>query len=268
VFAAEPFTRWWRSRHTFRGPRATAAPRGPVLLWPDTFTNAIHPGIGRAAVEVMEDAGFEVRVPQEPVCCGLTWVSTGQLATARRVLRRTLRVLRDDIRTGVPLVGLEPSCTTMFRSDGLELLDGDEDMRRLAAQTRTLAEVLADKAPDWDPPKVNAHAMRQTHCHQHAVLGSEPDHALLARAGIDTEQLSSGCCGLAGNFGMTAAHRDVSLACAEQGLLPAVRAAAPDTLVLADGFSCRTQIDDANTGKRPRHLAEVLHAAVRGRRVP
>jgi FAD/FMN-containing dehydrogenase/Fe-S oxidoreductase len=267
VFAAEPFTRWWRSRHTFRGPRATAAPRGPVLLWPDTFTNAFHPGIGRAAVEVLEDAGFEVRVPQEPVCCGLTWVSTGQLATARRVLRRTLRVLRDDIRTGVPLVGLEPSCTTMFRSDGLELLDGDEDMRRLAAQTRTLAEVLADKAPDWDPPKVNAHAMRQTHCHQHAVLGSEPDHALLARAGIDTEQLSSGCCGLAGNFGFERGHYEVSRAAGERALLPKVRAADVRAVVLADGFSCRTQIEQGDTGRTAVHLAELLAAGLRGQQL-
>jgi FAD/FMN-containing dehydrogenase/Fe-S oxidoreductase len=264
VFAAESFSRWWRSRHMFRGPRTAAAPRGPVLLWPDTFTNAFHPAVARAAVEVLEDAGFEVRVPRAPVCCGLTWVSTGQLTTARRVLRRTLRVLRDDIRAGVPVVGLEPSCTTMFRSDGPELLDGDEDMRRLAKQTHTLAGLLADKAPDWDPPKINAHAMRQTHCHQHAVLGSDPDHALLARAGVDTEQLSSGCCGLAGNFGFERGHYEVSRAAGERVLLPKVRDADIRAVVLADGFSCRTQIEQGDTGRTAVHLAELLAAGLRG----
>ena len=221
----------------------------------------------RSAVEVLEDAGFEVRVPTEPVCCGLTWVSTGQLATARRVLRRTLRVLRDDIRAGVPVVGLEPSCTAVFRSDGPELLSGDEDMRRLARQTRTLAELLDERASDWEPPRLNAHALVQTHCHQHAVLGAGKDDALMARAGVDAERLASGCCGLAGNFGFERGHYEVSRAAGERVLLPRVRAADPRAVVLADGFSCRTQIEQGDTGRTAVHLAELLAAGVAGRQL-
>ncbi|HSR22505.1 MAG TPA: FAD-linked oxidase C-terminal domain-containing protein, partial [Candidatus Eisenbacteria bacterium] len=197
VFAAQRFTTWWRARGGSRG----SGERGPVLLWPDTFSNSFHPSVARSAVEVLEAAGFEVRVPSTSVCCGLTWISTGQLATARRVLRRTLRVLRDDIRAGVPVLGLEPSCTAVFRSDGPELLKGDEDMRRLSRQTRTLAELLHERASDWSPPRIDADAIVQTHCHQHAVLGADADAELLRSCGLDAERLDSGCCGLAGNFG-------------------------------------------------------------------
>jgi FAD/FMN-containing dehydrogenase/Fe-S oxidoreductase len=261
VFAGQPFTAWWRDRPA---PNR-AAPRGPVLLWPDTFSNAFHPGVGRAAVTVLEDAGFEVRVPSQPVCCGLTWISTGQLGVARRVLSRTVDLLRDDIRAGVPVVGLEPSCAAVFRSDGPELLDGNEDMRRLSRQTRTLAELLAERAPHWQPPHLDVNAIVQTHCHQHAVLGSDADDALMRRAGIDAERLASGCCGLAGNFGFEAGHYDVSRAAGERVLLPRVRAAKLSTVVLADGFSCRTQIEQGDTGRIAVHLAELLAAGIAGR---
>ena len=163
--------------------------RGKVLLWPDTFTNHFDPDIGRSAVLVLEDAGFEVCVPTQPVCCGLTWISTGQLDIAAAVLRRTLRVLRNEIRAGTPVVGLEPSCTAVFRSDGPDLLDGDEDMRRLSKQTSTLAELLTERAPDWHPPQLDVDALVQTHCHQHAVLGDDADTALMKAAGIDADRL-------------------------------------------------------------------------------
>jgi FAD/FMN-containing dehydrogenase/Fe-S oxidoreductase len=266
LFADESFTRWWADHRAQRGTDQNA-PRGPVLLWPDTFTNAFQPAIARAAVEVLEHAGFAVQVPSKPVCCGLTWVSTGQLATARRVLRRTLRVLRSDIRAGVPVVGLEPSCTAMFRADGPDLLDGDEDMRRLSKQTYTLAELLTDHAPDWTPPPVNAHALVQTHCHQHAVLGSDPERKLLTQAGVDAEELASGCCGLAGNFGFERGHYAVSRAAGERVLLPRVRAADLRAVVLADGFSCRTQIEQGATGRTAVHLAELLAAGLRGQQL-
>jgi FAD/FMN-containing dehydrogenase/Fe-S oxidoreductase len=263
VFAPESLTDWWRHRDDLRA-RRRPAPNGPVILWPDTFTNAFHPGVGRAAVEVLEAAGFEVRLPPASVCCGLTWVSTGQLGMARRVLRRTLRVLRDDIRAGVPVVGLEPSCTAVFRSDGPELLAGDEDMRRLSKQTYTLAALLAERSPDWEPPRVDVHALRQTHCHQHAVLGSAPDEDLMRRAGIGAEDVKAGCCGLAGNFGFERGHYEVSRAAGERVLLPRVRDADPRAVVLADGFSCRTQIEQGDTGRTAVHLAELLAAGLRG----
>ncbi|MFJ3648061.1 FAD-binding and (Fe-S)-binding domain-containing protein [Streptomyces murinus] len=262
VFAEESFVQWWRARAD--DPPDPADPR-TVLLWPDTFTTYFHPAIGRSAVRVLEDAGFRVAVPTRPVCCGLTWISTGQLDTAKRVLRRTLDVLAPCLEAGTPVIGLEPSCTAVFRSDAPELLPDDPDVRRLAGQVRTFAEQLVHHAPDgWRPPALARRALVQTHCHQHAVLKDDADRALLRRAHLDADVLDEGCCGLAGNFGFEGGHHEVSMAVAEQGVLPAVRGAAPDSLVLADGFSCRTQIEEGGTGRRALHLAEALAFALDG----
>ncbi|WP_282693310.1 FAD-binding and (Fe-S)-binding domain-containing protein [Streptomyces sp. CC208A] len=261
VFAPQPFSAWWRTR----GPAGGTGERGDVVLWPDTFTQRFHPEIGRAAVTVLEAAGFRVRVPPTPACCALTWISTGQLGIARRVLGRTLRLLREALRRGLPVVVLEPSCTAVFRSDAPELLDDEPDAHTLAELTRTPAELLRERAEDWPLPRAGGSALVQRHCHQYAVLGFDADRSVLARAGVEAEVLDAGCCGLAGDFGFTRGHYDVSMACAELGLLPAVRAADQDTLVLADGFSCRTQIEQAGTGRVPLHLVEVLAAAVEGR---
>ncbi|TCC37513.1 FAD-binding oxidoreductase [Kribbella capetownensis] len=261
-FSEQPFTDWWRTRPR----RAERAERGRLVLWPDTFTNYFRPSIGRAAVEVLEAAGFEVTLPARSVCCGLTWISTGQLGVARRVLRRTAGVLRDDIRAGTPIVGLEPSCGAVFRSDAHELLGDDEDIRRLSKQFVTFAEVLQDRASDWTAPRLDVHAMVQTHCHEHAVLGADAEAKLIERAGMDREQLDSGCCGLAGNFGFERGHYDVSMAAAERVVLPRVRAAEDTTLVLADGFSCRTQIEHG-TDRKAMHLAEALAAGLHAARL-
>ncbi len=267
TFATRSFVSMWKRRPA--SSRPTKSPtQGPVLLWPDTFSNYFHPNVARAAVLVLEDAGFEVRVPTEPLCCGLTWVSTGQLTAAKRVLRRTLNVLRDDLRDGIPVVGLEPSCTAMFRSDGPDLLGGDEDMRRLSKQTRTLAELLTERAPDWTPPQLDVDAIIQTHCHQHAIMGVDADDQLMNKAGIRSDRLASGCCGLAGNFGFEAGHYEVSRAAGERVLLPRVRQAGPDTAVLADGFSCRTQIEQGDTGRTAVHLAELLATGLPTRTPP
>ncbi|MFI1991010.1 FAD-binding and (Fe-S)-binding domain-containing protein [Actinoplanes sp. NPDC020271] len=270
-FARADFRRWFHRRI----PRGSGE-RGTVLLWPDTFTTYLSPGIAAAAVGALEQLGFRVEMPQQQVCCGLTWISTGQLGVARKVLRRTVDVLAPWLRAGVPVIGLEPSCTAVLRSDAADLLGPDQDVQRLKRQTRTFAELLVTDH-DVRLPELTTtggdrpHAISQAHCHHHAVLGYDADEELLRRAGLDNEKLASGCCGLAGDFGMTPEHRDVSLAVGEQVLLPAVRAAADTTLVLADGFSCRTQIQDAHTGRQPVHAAEVVNAALRGvrlRRLP
>ncbi|MGN6687998.1 MAG: FAD-binding and (Fe-S)-binding domain-containing protein [Actinomycetales bacterium] len=259
-FAEQRFTDWWRGRQA----GSPGGQRGEVLLWPDSFTNAFDPDIAVAAVEVLEDAGYRVVVPEQPVCCGLTWISTGQLDVAKAVLRRTLRVLEPHLRAGTPIVGLEPSCTAVFRSDAAELLPGDADVQRLQQQTVTLAELLR-RTPGWRPPHVPRTARIQTHCHQHAVLGVDDELAVLREAGVEPDVLDSGCCGLAGNFGFEAGHYEVSMASAERVLLPAVRAAAPDDAVLADGFSCRTQIAQGDSGgRRAVHLAQLLRAGLRG----
>ncbi|MCZ2809987.1 FAD-binding protein [Modestobacter sp. VKM Ac-2979] len=262
LFAPERFTHWYRER----GPRGDGR-HGEVLLWPDTFTEFFHPAIGRAAVTVLEDAGFRVRLPEQELCCGLTWISTGQLDVASRVLRRTAQALGPAVRDRLPVVGLEPSCTAVFRADAPELLPDDDDVRRLAESTRTLAELLAERAPDWSPPPAERTAMVQTHCHHHSIMGFDADRELLRKAGFDADVLDSGCCGLAGNFGFERGHHEVSMACGEQVLLPAVRDGDPRAVVLADGFSCRTQIEQGDTGRRAVHSAEALAGLVEGARL-
>ncbi|MGW4302186.1 FAD-binding and (Fe-S)-binding domain-containing protein [Streptomyces sp. NPDC004646] len=256
-----------------------------VVLWPDTFTEHLSPSVGRAAVRVLEAAGLRVALPptlrlrgrpvgdgrsraatallrarRERVCCGLTYISTGRLDAARAVLRRTLDLMEPVLEAGVPVVVLEPSCAAALRSDLPELLPEDPRADRLAASVLTFAEALERHAPLWTPPAVDRPVAGQTHCHQHAVLGDTADRGLRASAGL-TGDLSGGCCGLAGNFGFEKGHFEVSRACAEDQLLPAVRQAPPDAVILADGYSCRTQLAQL-TGIRGRHLAEVLADAL------
>ncbi|WP_240746820.1 FAD-binding and (Fe-S)-binding domain-containing protein [Cryptosporangium phraense] len=244
--------------------RRGSAPKQPrtVLLWPDTFTNFFDPQIGEAAVEVLNAAGFAVRVPSGELCCGLTWISTGQLDVARTVARRTLDALEPHLDAGIPIVGLEPSCLANFKHDLPALLPDDPRAKKLAELSITLAGVLERDAPDWEPPQTDRPAITQVHCHQHAVLGDKPDRALAAAAGVDLTVLDSGCCGVAGNFGFEAGHYEMAQAAGERVLLPAVRAADQDTIVLADGFSCRTQIRQ-NTDRDAHHLAEVLAGRLR-----
>ncbi|GEB57672.1 oxidoreductase [Streptomyces gardneri] len=243
--ADRTFVSWFGERGSRRPPALT--------LWPDTFTNHLAPEVGRAAVRVLEDAGLGVVLPPGRVCCGLTYVSTGRPGAARKVMRRTLDAVGG---AGGPLVVLEPSCAATLRTDLPELLPDDPRAARLAASVLTFAEALETLAPDWTPPRLDRRVAGQTHCHQHAVLGDGPDRRLRARAGL-TGELSGGCCGLAGNFGFEPGHYEVSVACAEDQLLPALREAPEGSEVLADGFSCRTQIADL-AGGRARHLAEVL----------
>ncbi|WP_033434976.1 FAD-binding and (Fe-S)-binding domain-containing protein [Saccharothrix syringae] len=224
-----------------------------VLLFPDTFTNHFEPGVGLDAAAVLRHVGQAVEVPRAAVCCGLTWFSTGQLGVARRVLRRTARVLRPWTRAGVPVVGLEPSCTAFLRADALELAGDDPDVTALAGAVRTFAEHVG---PLVEPRPAAGGAVVQPHCHQYAEVGLDADRELLARAGVEASVLE-GCCGLAGNFGFERGHHDVSMAVGDLTLFPAVRAAGPDTPVVADGFSCRTQIRHG-TDATPQHTATLL----------
>ena len=254
-FAAQTFRAWFAARAGTRAARAGT----PVLLWVDTFTDYFSPEVGRDAVRVLEAAGYAVQIAADPVCCGLTWISTGQLDGARRQLRRSLRALGPALSAGIPVVGLEPSCTAVLRGEITELLPGDPRAGQVKAATRTLAELLAGTA-GWEPPDLgDVRAVAQPHCHHHAVMGWHADAALLARAGAEVTAVG-GCCGLAGNFGVERGHYDVSTAVAETALLPAVRAAggaAGGAVVLADGFSCRTQLDQLARVSGI-HLAQLL----------
>ena len=252
AFAAQTFRSWF-ARH--EGPAGGT----PVLLWPDTFTNYFTPETGIAAVRVLEDAGYQVRIPEQPLCCGRPLYDYGMLPTARRWLRRAVAGLREPVADGLPVIGLEPSCLATFRDELPSMLPDDADARRLASQTVTLGEFLSREG--YDPPRLAGRALVQVHCHQGAVLTHDSEQALLERMGLEVTVPDSGCCGMAGSFGYERGQRyEVSRACGERAILPAVRHAAGDTLIIADGFSCREQIAQASS-RRPVHLAQVLQLA-------
>jgi FAD/FMN-containing dehydrogenase/Fe-S oxidoreductase len=235
--------------------RAVRETRPDAVLWADTFTDHFAPDAGSAALAVLERAGLRVAVLDRHACCGLTWISTGQLEAARRVLGRAVTVLHEYAARGIPVVGLEPSCLATLRSDAAELLD-DLRVDAVARNTVTLAELLGSR-PQWVPPDLTGtNVVVQPHCHHASVLGWEADARVLERTGATVTRVG-GCCGLAGNWGVERGHHEVSVAVAELDLLPAVRAAGPDAVVLADGFSCRTQLADL-AGVRSLHLAQLL----------
>ncbi|WP_226913274.1 FAD-binding and (Fe-S)-binding domain-containing protein [Gephyromycinifex aptenodytis] len=251
----------WFAQRARRGQAPMPAPQAPVIvLWPDTFTNHLSPHVGIAGVEVLEALGFHVVLPRGPVCCGLTWHSTGQLDVTKAALRRSLTALAPHIAAGHRVVGLEPSCLVML-SEAHELLPEDERARALKPLLATFAEIVDERAEagNWPFARIEAKAVTQVHCHQKATRGSAPDERVLARLGVDLDLVGGGCCGLAGNFGFEQGHYEVSQACAERELFPKVNAG--DGLVIADGFSCRTQVGQG-TEATGRHLAEVLRSAL------
>jgi Fe-S oxidoreductase/FAD/FMN-containing dehydrogenase len=254
------------ARHTFRHwfshrPRRTAS-QVPVILWPDTWNNHFLPQTTQAAVDVLEAAGFQVIIPPKPLCCGRPLYDYGMLGLAKKLLRRTLGTLRPHIHAGTCMVGLEPSCVSVFRDELVNMLPDDEDAKRLRDQTFLLAEFLVRKAPHFSVPALQRTAVVHGHCHEKSTLGFDAQHTILDASGLTYGVLDSGCCGMAGAFGYEkGAHYDVSIACGERVLLPAVRAADADTLLVADGFSCREQIEQT-TGRHAMHLAEVLKLAI------
>ena len=273
-FAEVPFRRSAARRSATRRSAAvrpvTPVPgtsQPAVVLWADSFSDAFDPGVPQAALTVLGQAGYQVIVPERSACCGLTWISTGQLDGARRRLGALLDVLGPYADAGIPIVGLEPSCTAVLRSDLGDLFPGDARAAAVAAATRTLAELLTappplGPGPQWALPDLaGTEIIAQPHCHHYSVMGYGPDRALLSAAGATVTTLA-GCCGLAGNFGMEKGHYDVSAAVAELALLPALRDAAPGAVFLADGFSCRTQAGQLG-GVQGRHLAEILAAPPR-----
>jgi Fe-S oxidoreductase len=237
-----------------------------ILLWPDTFTEAFDPELALDAIAVLEALGYRVELPDGAVCCGLTWVTTGQVGAARKIIGRSLERIRPWLEDRVPVVGLEPSCTAALRGDSLKVLGRDHELARTAsASIRTFSEVLAEHTSELAALADGAErtALVQIHCHQYAELGTDADRAVLAALGVTADVLDEGCCGLAGNFGFEDGHYEVSTACAERGLMPAVRAASEETTVLADGYSCRTQIRQLdNGGQEPTHLASLAARAL------
>ncbi|HEY7113562.1 MAG TPA: FAD-binding and (Fe-S)-binding domain-containing protein [Thermoanaerobaculia bacterium] len=257
--ARQSFRTWFRRRPS---GSPVNAPAGRVLLFADTFTNFFEPGIARDAVQVLESTGFRVEIPEADLCCGRPLYDWGRLPEAQHLLGDVLGALRQPLREGLPVVVLEPSCAAVFRDELGQLFPGDEDAARLARQTTLLAGFLRRQAPGRISGRLSGRVLAQPHCHQRALYGASDDEAVLRAAGLDVEVLDAGCCGMAGAFGFERGeHFEISRRCAERRLLPEIRAAARETRILADGFSCREQIRQLSD-RRAVHLAQVLREAV------
>ncbi len=260
AFARASFRRRFRARGRPGGAGPAAAAGREVLLFADTFNDHFHPEVAEAAVEALEAAGYAVGINRDRLCCGRPLYDFGMLDLARRQLRRIVAALRPEIERGVPVVVLEPSCHATFRDELIDMLPRDPDARRLRQLATTLPDLLAGR-DDLELPRLGGRALLHGHCHRKSVEGIDRERALLERLGLEVEAPATGCCGMAGSFGFERGEKyRVSIACGERVLLPAVRAAGPETLIVADGFSCREQIRQ-QTGRLGLHVAQVLALA-------
>ena len=257
AFARQTFKAWFKERAAKKGRDYQLRP--PVVLWPDTFNNYFFAHTAEAAVEVLESAGYRVEVPMRNLCCGRPLYDYGFLDEAKNNLKDILDALRPQITAGIPVVVLEPSCASVFLDELTNIMPNDEDAQRLRTQTKSLGKFLMDV--NYAPPTLKRKALLHGHCHQKALWGMSHEQKVLTKMGLDTDLLDDGCCGLAGSFGFEESHYDISMKIGERVLLPKVREAAPDTLVISDGFSCREQIMHG-TRRHGMHLAEVIQMAL------
>jgi FAD/FMN-containing dehydrogenase/Fe-S oxidoreductase len=276
AFAPETFKTWFNrtrarrlSRYRFSDTAgnwqstALLGAASPVLLWPDTFNNYFHPDTAKAAVDVLEAAGFQVIVPRANLCCGRPLYDVGMLDRAQALLLQILDELSPEIEAGIPIVGLEPSCVAVFRDELLNLFPRDERAQALSRQTFLLSEFLETFAKDFPLPRLDRKALIHGHCHHKSLMKMTAEEAILQRLGVDFHSPAPGCCGMAGSFGFEHGKYDLSMAIGELELLPGVRQAPPDWLIIADGFSCREQIAQGSP-RHALHLAEVLQMALNG----
>ncbi|HWR14319.1 MAG TPA: FAD-linked oxidase C-terminal domain-containing protein [Terriglobales bacterium] len=254
AFAPYTFKSWFRQN----APRTSNGHK--VILWADTFNNYFFPETAQAAAEVLTAAGCDVHVPMQHLCCGRPLYDYGFLDTAKRYLRKIMHTLREDIENGTPIVVLEPSCASVFRDELHELMPNDLVAKKLRSNVKLLGEFL-DTHTSFHPPKLRRKAIVHGHCHHKAIMRMDAEQKLLSRMALDVNELASGCCGMAGSFGYEKDKYDVSIAVGERVLLPAVRKAEVSTLVIADGFSCREQVQQ-QTSRHALHPAEVLKLAL------
>ncbi len=261
AFAPETFRSWFE--RSTPGRRQPPDPEAAlVMLWPDTFNNYFLPDTAKAAVEVLEAAGFRVSIPESILCCGRPLYDFGMLERAKRLLLKILDTLAPEIEAGIPIVVLEPSCAAVFRDELLNLFPQDQRAHKLAQQTFLLSEFLEKKAADFQLPHLPAKALVHGHCHHKSLMKMTDEESVLRKMGIDWSAPAPGCCGMAGSFGFEEEKYEVSMAIGELELLPAVRHAPPDSLIIADGFSCREQIAQS-TDRHALHLAEVIASALK-----
>jgi len=254
AFAPQSFRSWFRSR----GPRNLTSPR--VVLWPDTFNNYFLPSTAKAAVNVLETAGFCVLLPKTNLCCGRPLYDFGMLDRAKRLLLQILDSLSPAIDAGIPVIGLEPSCVAVFRDELCNLFPHDHRAQALSRQTLLLSEFIETHAASFTFPRLERKALLHGHCHHKAIIKMTAEESILRRIGVDFQSPAPGCCGMAGSFGFEHDKYDLSMAIAELELLPAVRRAPSDWLIIADGFSCREQIAQGSD-RHALHVAEVLQMA-------
>jgi len=257
--APTSFARWARENRPsiFGKEHSLQTTARGVFLWLDTFNNYFHPETSRAALEVLEQAGFGVRASNQNLCCGRPLYDFGMLETAKGYLRHILNVLGPEINAEMPMVVLEPSCASVFRDELLNLMPDEPRAQKLRKQTFLLSEFLELHAPEYKPALLSEKVLLHGHCHQKALMKMSHEESLLRKMGVELQSIDSGCCGMAGPFGFQREHFEVSQAIGERVLLPAIRNAAPETIIVSDGFSCREQIFQA-TGRKAHHLAEAL----------
>jgi FAD/FMN-containing dehydrogenase/Fe-S oxidoreductase len=255
-YAKQTFQDWFQQRKV----EETSNP--PIILWPDTFCNYFHPEIAIAAVEVLEWLGYKVTVPKKPVCCGRPFYDYGFLNQAKDHLQNILNNFKQEIRAGIPVIALEPTCLAVFRDELINLFPHDEDANRLSKQSFLFSEFIQNNCKETKLPHLNCKALVHGHCHQKAIVGMDDDKKIMTRLGLDFKILDSGCCGMAGSFGYEKGeHYDLSIKAGERMLFPAINDSSQDTLIISNGFSCRTQILD-NTKRSVLHLAEVIQLAL------
>jgi len=257
AFGKQSFRQWFARRKPVNGGAQ------PVVLWPDTFNNYFHPETAIAAVEVLEAVGCHVRLPGRNVCCGRPLYDFGMLDRAKSLLLSTLAVLDQEIADATPIVVLEPSCASVFRDEMPNLFPDNASAKKLSQQVLLLSEFLENRSSHFSWPRISSQALVHGHCHQKSLMKMTSEESVLQRLGIDYSMPAPGCCGMAGAFGFEKEKYEVSVAIGELELLPAVREAPADVLIIANGFSCREQIQQC-TGRHALHLAEVIRLGMEG----
>jgi Fe-S oxidoreductase len=253
-FAEISFHRWFQTRK----PKNPVAP--PVILWTDTFNTYFHPEVAKAAVTVLEDAGYRVILPKAKLCCGRPLYDYGMLGLAKAWLEDILTNLKEEIQVGTPLVGLEPSCLSVFREELNALLPHSIDAQRLSKQSFLLSEFL-EKVAAYQPPVFQKTVFVKGHCHHSSIFKMDMEKSLLKKMKMDVQMLDVGCCGMAGAFGFEKEHYKISQQIGERILLPQVRASDPNAIIMANGFSCHEQIKQG-AGRESLHLAQVIAVAI------
>jgi Fe-S oxidoreductase len=250
-FARESFAKWFQNR------RKPAQHGKQVMLWPDTFNNYFRPQTAIAASHVLDSLGYDVIIPNRSLCCGRPLYDWGMLDRAKALWTETMTELAPVADEGIPIVGLEPACVSAFRGELVNLFPDDPRAARLCKQMQFITEFVERNCGGAPLTKIDKPALVKIHCHQHAVIGLDAEREVLRRIGLSHQFMPSGCCGMAGSFGFEVKKFDLSMKLAERSVIPAVRKASADTLIIANGFSCREQIEQC-TGRETLHIAELL----------